>query len=45
MTILYKLTPRAYLAIVLDKIDLDDFIKKAPENSILNAMAAFISYS
>jgi len=41
--ILYQLTARAYLAILLDKIDLDNFIEKAPESSILSAMEAIIS--
>ncbi|MBS7633809.1 PadR family transcriptional regulator [Candidatus Bathyarchaeota archaeon] len=40
--ILYQLTARAYLAILLDKIDIDNFIEKAPEASILSAMEAII---
>jgi DNA-binding PadR family transcriptional regulator len=38
IAILYQLTSRAYLAILLDKIDLDDFIEKAPEGGILNVL-------
>jgi len=41
--ILYQLTARAYLAILLDKIDLDNFIENAPESSIFNAIEAIIS--
>jgi len=39
-TVLYQLTIRAYLAILLDKIDLDDFMEKATDASILSAIAA-----
>ena len=39
---LYQLTIRAYLAILLDKIDVDNFIEKAPENSVLGAIATII---
>ncbi len=42
---LYQLTFRAYLAMVLDKIDLDEFIKKAPEFSVLSVLGAFTSLS
>lgn len=35
---LYQLTVRAYLAILLDKINLDDFIEKAPEARIVSAL-------
>ncbi|MDH5481744.1 MAG: helix-turn-helix domain-containing protein [Candidatus Bathyarchaeota archaeon] len=42
---LYQLTARAYVAILLDKINLDDFIEKAPDTSILHVMAAFILQS
>lgn len=40
--VLYRLTARAYLAVLLDKIDIDDFIEKAPEPSILGAIEAII---
>jgi len=40
---LYQLTDRAYLAILIDKIDLDNFIEKASDVSILNAIAAIVS--
>jgi DNA-binding PadR family transcriptional regulator len=39
-TALYQLTFRAYLAILLDQIDLDDFVEKAPEASILCVIGA-----
>jgi chromosome segregation and condensation protein ScpB len=42
---LYQLTARAYLAILLDKIDLNNFIEKAPDASIFNAMAAILFHS
>lgn len=42
---LYQLTARAYVAILLDKINLDDFIEKAPDTSILHVMAAIILQS
>jgi len=42
---LYQLTARAYLAILIDKIDLDIFIEKAPDVSILSAIAAIVSAS
>lgn len=37
----YQLTTRAYLSIVLVKINLDDFIEKAPEATILSALGLF----
>jgi DNA-binding PadR family transcriptional regulator len=40
--ILYQLTARAYLAILLNKIDIDKFIEKAPESSIFKAIEAII---
>jgi len=43
MAALYQLTARAYLAIVLDKIDLDDFIEKAPDDIVLSVLVAFTS--
>jgi len=38
---LYQLTSKAYLAIVLDKINLDTFLKKANENTASTALALF----
>jgi len=43
IAILYQLTARAYLAVLLDKIDIDNFIEKAPEASILSAIETIIS--
>jgi len=40
---LYRLAPRAYLATILDAIDLDKFIEKANEEDTISALAAFIS--
>jgi DNA-binding PadR family transcriptional regulator len=42
VAVLYQLTSRAYLAILLDKINLDYFIEKASEVKILSAMVAFL---
>jgi DNA-binding PadR family transcriptional regulator len=42
VAVLYQLTTRTYLAIVLDRIDMDDFIEKAPEAMTLTALAALI---
>ena len=42
MALLYQLTVRAYLAVVLDRIDIDGFIEKAPEAMTLTALAALI---
>jgi DNA-binding PadR family transcriptional regulator len=39
----YQLTTRAYLAIVLEKVNLDNFIEEAPESTVLSALGAFIS--
>jgi DNA-binding PadR family transcriptional regulator len=39
---LYQLTIRVYLATLLDKIDLDNFIEKAPDASILSVIEAII---
>ncbi|MEM3587069.1 MAG: hypothetical protein QXO71_07115 [Candidatus Jordarchaeaceae archaeon] len=38
---LYQLTARAYLAMLLNRTNLDDFIEKAPDTNILNALATF----
>lgn len=43
VAVLYQLTARAYLAIVLDKINMDDFIEKAPEVTVLTTLGAFYS--
>lgn len=45
MAAVYQLTTRAYLAIVLDKINLDAFIEKAQEVTILSALGAFSFWS
>jgi len=39
---LYQLTARACLAMLLNRTNLDDFIKKSPEAKILCAVAAFL---
>jgi len=41
-TILYQLTPRAYLAILLNKINLDNFILGADEQSIIAMLVAIL---
>ena len=38
---LYQLSPRAELAMVLDQVDLDKFVKEADYHRILNALEAF----
>ena len=40
---LYRLTPRAYLAIALDQIDLDSFLE-ADEATVLTALGALTPY-
>ncbi len=40
-TSLYQLTPRAELALVLDKINMDQFLKEASYDRILIALEAF----
>ena len=40
-TALYQLTPRAELAMVLDQINLDKFIREAQYHRILSALEAF----
>jgi len=40
-TALYQLTPRAELAMALDQVDLDKFIKEADYHRILSALEAF----
>ena len=39
---LYQPTARAYLAMLLERIDLDEFIEKATDFQILSALATFI---
>jgi DNA-binding PadR family transcriptional regulator len=39
---LYQLTARAYLAMLLKRIDLDEFIEKATDSKIQSALATFI---
>jgi len=43
MAPLYQLTARAYLAILLNKTDLDSFIEKAPEENIISALTTLAS--
>lgn len=45
VAMLYQLAPRAYLAIILDKINIDDFVEKAPEAAVLDALGLFLSMS
>lgn len=40
---LYQLTARAYLAILLNKVNLDNLIQKASEEYVLTVLAALIS--
>jgi len=39
---LYQLTARAYLAMLLKRIDIDEFIEKATDSKMLTALATFI---
>ena len=41
---LYRLTARAYLAILLNKVNFDNFIQKASEQDIIAMLAALISH-
>jgi len=43
--ILYQLTARAYLAILLNKINLDSFTQKASQDTIITTLAALISHT
>lgn len=38
---LYQPATRAYLAVLLNRTNLDDFVEKAPNDKILCALAAF----
>jgi DNA-binding PadR family transcriptional regulator len=40
LVLLYQLTARAYLAVLLDGTNLEDFIEKASETRVLTALAA-----
>jgi len=40
---LYELTMRAYLAIVLNRVDLEKFVQTADEDDVASALGAFIS--
>lgn len=40
-TALYQLTPRAELAVALDQIDLDKFVREADYYRIITALEAF----
>jgi len=40
---IYELTARAYLALLLSRINLDHFIKEAEDNVVLSALAALSS--
>jgi len=42
-TILYQLTPRAYLAILLNQINLDNFARTANKDAIITMLAALTS--
>ncbi|MEM2129390.1 MAG: hypothetical protein QXZ70_02205 [Candidatus Bathyarchaeia archaeon] len=44
-TNLYQLTSRAYLAILVNKTNLDEFIQKASRENILALIAALIQYT
>jgi hypothetical protein len=44
-TSLYQLTPRAELTLVLDKLSMDQFLKKADYNRILIALEAFKNWA
>ncbi len=39
---LYQLTDRAYLAHLLERLDLDEFVEKAPYDSIVTAISAIM---
>jgi hypothetical protein len=43
--ILYQLTSRAYLAILLDELNLHDFVRTASEESIITTLATLISHT
>jgi len=44
-TNLYQLTPRAYLAVLVNKTNLDEIIQKASRENILSLIAALIQYT
>jgi len=41
-TILYEMTTKAYLSIILNELDLNNFIQKASEEQIIAAIAALL---
>ena len=41
---IYQLTARAYLAILLNKVNMDNYIQKASEESALSMLATLIPY-
>jgi len=41
-TILYEMTTKAYLTIILNELDLNNFIQKASEEQIIAAIAALL---
>jgi hypothetical protein len=43
--VLYKLSSKTYLALLLNKINLDSFIQTAKEESIIATLAALISHT
>ena len=44
-TNLYQLTPRAYLAVLVNKTNLDEIIQKASRENILALIAALVQYT
>ena len=42
---LYQLTAKAYLAILLNKVNMDDYIQKASEESALTMLATLITHT
>ena len=42
---LYQLTAKAYLAILLNKVNMDDYIQKASEESALTMLATLIAHT
>ncbi len=42
---LYQITPRAYLAFILNQIDLDNFTQTADEDTVITTLAALMSHT
>ena len=42
---IYQLTARAYLAILLNKVNMDNYIQKASEESALTMLATLITHT